>query len=210
MKTLRVLLVTLMLTSAGMARAGMYAKFAGLYSSPGDIQVNNAAAFRASLKSNMGMAIALGYKISAVRADIEIQSFSNSTSSGSTNTGNASTTGGYKQFNGFVNAYVDLPSFVGLSGYVGAGFGEARVDLSHLSAMQGSSNVVQVSGRDKAFGYQVMAGLQYHLLGQATIHAGYRWLHKNDITLQNGVGNTMQKLTLGTDRMFELGVAIGF
>ena len=130
MKTLRVLLVTLMLTSAGMARAGMYAKFAGLYSSPGDIQVNNAAAFRASLKSNMGMAIALGYKISAVRADIEIQSFSNSTSSGSTNTGNASTTGGYKQFNGFVNAYVDLPSFVGLSGYVGAGFGEARVDLA--------------------------------------------------------------------------------
>lgn len=210
MKTFRLLLVTLMLMAASIARAGMYAKFAGLYNSPGDIQVNNTAAFRASLKSNMGLAGALGYKFSAVRAEVELQSFSNNTSGGSTNTGSASTSGGYKQFNGFVNAYVDLPTFVGLSGYIGAGYGKARVDLSGFTATQGTSNVVQFSGKDSAYGYQVMAGVQYHLLGQATIHAGYRWVHKNDITLQNGVGNNLQKLSLGSDRIFELGVAIGF
>jgi len=129
------------------------------------VKVDNASAFRTSLKSSLGYSASLGYKFSMVRAELEVQYFNSSASGASDSSGGGLTVSGdYKQYSAFLNGYVDLPSFLGLAPYVGAGVGKAVIDLDQFSAQQGGGNVVQLWGRGMANGYQFMAGLQYHVL----------------------------------------------
>jgi opacity protein-like surface antigen len=118
--------------------------------------------------------------------------------------------GDYKQYSGFVNAYLDVPSFFGLAPYIGAGLGVAKIDLDQLSAQQGATNVVQLSGIGQAYSSQIMLGLQFHVLGKATLNAGFRLQHKQGFGIHNYASNLRQDLSLGTDRMFEIGLAWGF
>ena len=208
------LLVAIALTAVSSVWAGAYVKVSGLYNQPSDLRINNASAFKASLKNNMGLGAAVGYKFSLLRAEAEIQHLRNGTnpnqSSGTLLGGTSETIGTLKETSGFANAYLDLPSFFGLAPYLGAGLGYARVDLDNLGLLRNSRPVLQFGGRDNVFGYQGMLGIQFHLLGRATVHAGYRIVKREDLSIRDVVANAQQTLTLGNNRIFEIGVALGF
>jgi opacity protein-like surface antigen len=68
----------------------------------------------------------------------------------------------------------------------------------------------QFSGRDSVFGYQGMAGLQFHVFGQATLNAGFRLVKREDLDVRDVFTSARQAVKLDTNRVFELGLAIGF
>jgi len=212
MKTSRIIVLAIALgAAAASARADFYTKIGALYNSPSDVKVDNAAAFRSSLKSSLGYSASMGYKVSLLRAEVEVQYFKNSTSGASNSSGSGLTVSGdYKQYSAFVNGYLDVPSFFGLAPYLGAGLGEARIDLDQLSAKQGNSSVVQLSGRGKANGYQFMGGLEFHAFGKATVNVGYRFMHKGSFDTHNFASNLRQNVSTGVDKMLEIGLAWGF
>jgi opacity protein-like surface antigen len=196
--------------AAPFSQAGLYVKGAGLYNNPSDLQINNVAAFKTSLKSNIGLSGAVGYKFSMFRLEAELQRLSSDTESASTSTGVASVTGALKEVTGFANGYVDLPSFFGLGPYIGAGLGYVRTDFENFSISRGPTSLARYSGSDSVFGYQGMIGLQFSILRTATIHAGYRIMKRQDIAVRDVVTNAMQDVKLGDNRLFEVGLAFGF
>jgi len=86
----------------------------------------------------------------------------------------------------------------------------AKIDLDQLSARDGASDVVQMSGIGMAYSSQVMLGLQFHVLGKATVNAGYRLQRKQGFDTRNYASNLRQNVSLGSDRIFEIGIAWGF
>jgi opacity protein-like surface antigen len=212
MKTPHVLVfAAALIAAAATARADFYTKLGALYDSPADLKIDSAANFRSSIKGSLGYSASLGYKVSLVRAEVEVEYFKNSLSNGSnTSSSGLAVNGDYKQYSGFVNAYLDVPSFFGLAPYVGAGLGMAKIDLDQLSVHDGASNVVQMSGTGKAYSSQVMLGLEFHVLGKATVNAGYRLQRKQGFDTRNYASNLRQNVSLGTDRLFEIGIAWGF
>ncbi len=211
MKTLHLLgIAAVIFSAANTSHAGFYAKATGLYTSSSDISIDNAKSFKASLGSNTGIAAALGYKFSMLRAEVELQSMKSGSSGGANTSGSALSTGSFKQFNGFVNGFVDLPSFFGLAPYVGAGVGRAEVNLANFNVLQGASNVLHISDKKDVFGYQLMAGLEFHLMGQATLHAGYRIINRQNMDMRDVISSAQQSVKFGDSHIFELGVALGF
>jgi opacity protein-like surface antigen len=204
-----------LIIAAPLAQAGgLYVKAAALYNRPGDVEVNNVRAFKASLKNNTGFSAAVGYKFSLLRAEAELQSLRNGTetdeTSGTLFTGIGRTGGSVKETSGYANAYFDFPAFFGLSPYLGAGLGFARVNLDNLARTSNNTPVLQYSGSDSVFGYQGMLGLQFHIFGQATINAGYRIVKHQDIAVRDVLANARQNVKFGDNQMFELGFALGF
>ena len=195
-------------------QAGVYVKAAGLYNRPGDIHINNTTAFGASLKSNVGLSAALGYQLSQFRVEAELQRLSSDTepaeTSGTLFGGIGATTGAIKETAGFANGYFDFPSFFGFAPYLGAGLGYARVNLDNLGRTRNGTPALQFSGRDSVFGYQAMLGFQFHLFGTATLNGGYRFIKRQDMAVRDVTANAQRSLKLGDNRMFELGLAIGF
>ena len=206
-------LLCLGLASASIGHAGPYVKVTGLYTQPSDISVNNTSAFRASLKNNVAIAGAVGYKLALFRVEAELQHAKNKSeadeSSGTLFAGSGRTFGSLKQTSGFANGYFDVPAFFGIAPYIGAGLGYARFDVSDLGRSNNNVPFARFSGRDSVFGYQAMAGLQLHLIGPATLNAGFRLVRHEDIDVRNVVANARESLSFGTNRVFELGVAIG-
>ena len=194
--------------------AGLYVKAAGLYNRPGDVEINSVSAFKASLKNNTGFAGAVGYKFSLLRVEAELQYLNNSTepdeTAGTLLAGVVRTAGSVKETSGFANALFDFPAFFGLSPYIGAGLGYARVNVDHLMRTRNNAPVVEFSGRDSVFGFQGMLGVQLHFLGQATINAGYRIVKRGNVAVRDVLLNARQNVNLGNNQLFELGLAIGF
>jgi hypothetical protein len=84
------------------------------------------------------------------------------------------------------------------------------VDVEELGRTRNSVRILQFSGSEAAFGYQGMVGLRYTILGQATIHAGYRIVKREDVAVRDVLSNFEHTLALGDNRMFELGLSINF
>jgi len=210
MKTSRLLALVAALGLTCAAHAAFYTKLSGLYSSSSDVKVDNASSFKTSLKSNAGIAGSVGYKFPFVRAEGELQYFKSNFSGGSNSGGGVSTTGDSKQISGFANAYVDGPSTLGLAPYIGVGLGMTQVDLGSLNGSQSGSNVVHFSGSHDVFAYQVMAGLQFHIVGEATFNVGYRYQHKENMSLTNAATSAKQSVKFAASNIFELGVSLGF
>jgi opacity protein-like surface antigen len=207
-------LTALTVAAAPFSRAGVYLKIAGLYNQPSDVSISNVSAFRASLKNNVGISGALGYKFTLFRVEAELQHLRSGTegeeTSGTSLGGIGRTVGTLKETSGFANGYVDFPSFFGLAPYIGAGLGYARVNIDNLARTRNDVPVYQFSGREAVFGYQGMVGLQYHLFGQATLNAGFRLVKHEDVAVRDVLASAQRSLSLGHNRVFELGVAIGF
>jgi opacity protein-like surface antigen len=197
-----------------LCHAGTYFKVAGLYTRPGDLSIDSTTAFKASLKNNTGVAGALGYKFTLFRVEAELLHVRNGTepdeSSGTLVGGVRRTVGSIKETSGFANAYVDFPSFFGLAPYVGAGLGYARINVDGVGSTRNNVPFAQFSGRDSVFGYQGMAGLQFHVFGQATLNAGFRLVKREDLDVRDVFTSARQAVKLDTNRVFELGLAIGF
>jgi opacity protein-like surface antigen len=175
------------------------------------VKVDNAANFKTSLKDGLAYSAAFGYKFTKVRAEVELQYFKASAGSASDNTGGSlAANGDYKQFTGFVNGYVDLKSFLGLMPYIGVGLGEAKIDLSQLGAHKGASKVVDVSGKNMANGYQLMAGVQYALAGKAVANVGFRVVKMGSFQTHDFASNVRRDVSTGVNKIFEIGVAWRF
>jgi len=111
---------------------------------------------------------------------------------------------------GFANAFVDLPVAAGLGVYLGGGLGFARANFDNFSGRQAGVAVAQYSGKDSAFAYQVAGGAQFSFADRATLHAGYRIVKQGDISVRDSVSAAEQTVKLGNNRLFEIGLAIGF
>jgi opacity protein-like surface antigen len=212
MKMSRVIVLALALgAAAASARAEYYLKVDALYENASDVKVDSASDFRTSLKTSLGYSAAFGYKFTKVRVEAELQYFKSSANGASDSTGSSlSASGAYKQFSGFVNGYVDLKSFLGLTPYIGAGLGEAEINLDQLSAEHGASKVVQFSSRNMASGYQAMVGLQYPVLGKATASIGFRILHMGSFQTHDIASHVRQDVSSGLNKIFEIGLAWHF
>jgi opacity protein-like surface antigen len=199
---------------APFCHAGTYVKAAGLYNRPSDIHIDNPTNFRASLKRNVGFSLALGYKFTVFRVEAEGQYLRSNTepeeTAGTLFGGIGRTTGSTRETAGLVNGYVDLPSYFGLSPYVGLGLGYARVKLDDLGRTRNGAATLQFSGREAVFGYQGMVGLQYSVFGQATLNAGYRIGKREDLAVRDVLGDLRHTLRLGNHRAFEIGLSLGF
>lgn len=207
---IRLLVWAFLAGCAAEAEAGVYVKFAGLYNRPSDLEVANAAAFKASLKNNTGFAAAMGFKFSLLRLEAELQHLRAGAEDGASATGPVKVSGALKETTGFANLLVDLPGIFGLGPYLGAGLGYARVDLSNLGVTRANVPVAQFSGADSVFGYQGMGGLQWRIFGTLTINAGYRIVVREKIAVRDVAANARERLSLGRNRIFELGLALGF
>ncbi|MCQ3830038.1 outer membrane beta-barrel protein [Microbulbifer elongatus] len=76
----------------------------------------------------------------------------------------------------FVNAYYDFDSSWTLKPYIGAGIGNAWVDVEYRP-----SGVGIIDDDDSVLAYQVMAGLNYWCSEQLSFFGGLRWRQTDDI-----------------------------
>ncbi len=212
MKSSRVIVLAIALGAAvASARAAYYLDVNALYENASDVKVDSASDLRTSFKDSLAYSAAFGYKFTKVRAEVELQYFKSSAGGATNSSGNSLTASGdYKQFTGFVNGLVDLKSFLGLIPYVGVGLGEAKINLDNLTAKQGGKDVVQFSGKNMASGYQLMAGLQYALVGKAVAHVGFRVVKMGSFDTHDFANYVRRDISTGVNKLFEIGVAWRF
>lgn len=82
----------------------------------------------------------------------------------------------------FLNAYYDFDLGTQWSPYVGAGIGNAWVDVSYRP-----SRVRIIDDDDSVFAWQVMAGLNYLCSEQLTFFGGLRWRETDDIGVRSSL-----------------------
>ena len=196
--------------AASVRADGFYVRGQTMFNHPQDVATSSATSFRTSLDSNVGYGLALGYQFPVLRLEAELQHFKQEAAQGSNAFGPTTGSGDFRQSTGFANAFVDLPVLPALSVYLGGGLGFARVNFRNFSAQQAGVGVVQYSGRDRAFAHQVAAGLQFSLAGRATLHAGYRIVKQGDVEVSEAFTAARQTVRIGANRLFELGLTIGF
>jgi opacity protein-like surface antigen len=74
------------------------------------------------------------------------------------------------------NAYVDLGTYHGITPYIGAGIGGARVEWDNLrNEIPGLPPVEHEGSANWRFAYAVMAGASYCLTNKLKLDAGYRY-----------------------------------
>lgn len=78
----------------------------------------------------------------------------------------------------FANLYYDFDLGTALKPYVGAGIGNASVDVTYSP-----SDVGIIDDSDDVFAYQIMGGVNYDLSEQVTLFGGLRWRETDDITV---------------------------
>ena len=73
------------------------------------------------------------------------------------------------------NAYVDLGTYAGITPYIGAGIGGARVDWDDLVNETDDGSFAHEGGSDWRFAYAAMVGASYCLTHNAKLDVGYRY-----------------------------------
>jgi opacity protein-like surface antigen len=204
----------LVLSMASTASAAVYFRVSGLFNRAGDVRVDDLNAFSASLKSNRGVAAALGYKFPFIRLEAELQHLQAETeprpTSGTLIGGHQADTGTIKETDGFANVYVDIPAVFHLQPYLGAGLGFARVSVDQLGRARNGALNLHYAGSDSVFGYQFMAGLRYELIGRIALNAGYRVVSHGDFSIREVPADARRTLILSDNRMFEVGLGFSF
>ncbi len=77
------------------------------------------------------------------------------------------------------NAYVDLGTYYGITPYLGAGIGGARVKWDDLRNTIDGTTDVHAGAQSWRFAYALMAGASYCLTDNLKLDAGYRFSHIN-------------------------------
>lgn len=73
------------------------------------------------------------------------------------------------------NAYIDLGTYHGITPYVGAGIGGARINWSDLKNTTPEGETEHRGSKSWRFAYAVMAGASYCLTNRVKLDAGYRF-----------------------------------
>ncbi|MBY6211618.1 outer membrane beta-barrel protein [Microbulbifer agarilyticus] len=76
----------------------------------------------------------------------------------------------------FANVYYDFDLGSPFKPYIGAGIGNADVDIEYRP-----SGVTIINDDDSVFAYQVMAGINFDATEQLTVFGGVRWRETDDI-----------------------------
>lgn len=77
------------------------------------------------------------------------------------------------------NAYVDLGTYAGVTPYVGAGIGGARIKWSDLANDAPDYDLVHEGSTEWRFAWSLMAGASYCLTQNLQLDAGYRYTRVN-------------------------------
>ena len=203
--THRLLLAVLCLGLTAASHAGLYSRASALYIKP---ETWDSTGVNASLDSNLGYAVAVGYKLTALRVEGEFISARNSLDSANL-TGTTPTTTGTLSHNGvFANAYLDIFKFLMIEPYIGAGIGYLDVKASNISFANG----VRYNDSDAVIGYQALAGVNVALTDHIRVGAGVRYITSEKPSLSsNSSGSAGPSLS---DRfqatMFEISTRYDF
>lgn len=133
----------------------------------------------------------IGYQINSyLRTDLTVDYDFGSDFTGSTTgtcaaplTGTCTSTdlSAYTAWNLLANVYVDLGTYIGITPYIGAGFGGSYVtwdDLRNTECDGGGTcnpTIIHEGSSDWRFAYAVMAGLSYNFSKKLTVDLGYRY-----------------------------------
>ncbi len=171
--------------------------------------VTNAGA-RAVIKSDLDnswvIGAGAGYKWQWLRADATIDYGTKANYAGDTAAMNDDFTAKIDSIAVLANAYGDLGTWYGLTPYVGAGFGTARVSTSDFS-QHFLPAVASVSTTTKwNMAWALMAGVSYRVSGNYSIDLGYRHINLGDAqTGRDAYGNQLTFKKLSGDEI-RLGV----
>src|SRR5690606_23219142 len=81
----------------------------------------------------------------------------------------------YKALLLMANAYVDLGTYRGITPYVGAGIGGARIKWDNLDNTIGPDTWTHKGSKNWRFAWSLMAGASYCLTQNLQLDAGYRF-----------------------------------
>jgi opacity protein-like surface antigen len=135
------------------------------------------------LKEAWSIGGGIGYRINShLRTDVTVDWMSKSNFTGST-VGvcgglpcTSSDVGGYSALVLLANAYVDLGTYSGITPYVGAGVGGARVAWNDLENTVGGVTTRHRGTASARFAYALMAGASYCVNDKLDVDVGYRFM----------------------------------
>jgi len=188
--------------------AGFYVKGGLLYNSPDDIEVKGANNYTSVLDNSLGFTGAVGYKLSYLRIEGELNFF-DSKISGNDLEG-INTAGNLEKTSIFANAYFEIPGTPIIEPYIGAGIGITQVDFdfqTNAEAPAVPELAFSSSYDDSILSFQLMAGLRFNLIDSVEIYAGYRYISTQSLSFTD----TNYSLNPGDGQnVFEVGFGFGF
>lgn len=179
MKSLSLILTTLVALIPAAADAGVYGRFSATHNNIRDLKasIENDENIEATVDAGLGYSAALGYKFSMLRLEGEYYWSSNSIGNSKNEWIHAA--GDIDVSSWFGNAYLDLPLFPIVHPYVGVGVGMTKVEFSDVRV---SVEGVQLFNQDfttddSVLGYQLLAGLVVDLpITDLSLSLGYRYI----------------------------------
>jgi opacity protein-like surface antigen len=139
-----------------------------------------------TLRSSFSAGAGVGYKINSVlRTDLtfdyQFRSNFNGSTGGCGGTCSSTDRTSMTAMSLLANAYADLGTYSGVTPYVGAGIGGAKVNwasLQNTGCSAGTCTTYTHQGYDEyRFAYALMAGVSYDLTHSLALDLGYRWMH---------------------------------
>ncbi|HOO92327.1 MAG TPA: outer membrane beta-barrel protein [Opitutales bacterium] len=179
MKSLSLILTTLVALIPAAADAGVYGRFSATHNNIRDLKasIENDENIEATVDAGLGYSAALGYKFSMLR--IEGEYYWSSNSIGNSKNEWIHAAGDIHVSSWFGNAYLDLPLFPIVHPYVGVGVGMTKVEFSDVRV---SVEGIQLFNQDfttddSVLGYQLLAGLVVDLpITDLSLSLGYRYI----------------------------------
>ncbi|MDD4348720.1 MAG: outer membrane beta-barrel protein [Opitutales bacterium] len=179
MKSLSLILTTLVALIPAAADAGVYGRFSATHNNIRDLKasIENDENIEATVDAGLGYSAALGYKFSMLR--IEGEYYWSSNSIGNSKNEWIHAAGDIDVSSWFGNAYLDLPLFPIVHPYVGVGVGMTKVEFSDVRV---SVEGIQLFNQDfttddSVLGYQLLAGLVVDLpITDLSLSLGYRYI----------------------------------
>lgn len=138
-----------------------------------------------SLRSSFSLGAGVGYKINSVlrtdlTLDYQFRSNFNGSTTGCGGTCSSTDRSSVSALSLLANAYADLGTYSGITPYVGAGIGGAKLNwasLQNTGCQAGSCTTYTHEGYDDyRFAWALMAGVSYDVTSNVAVDLGYRWM----------------------------------
>lgn len=142
-------------------------------------------ALNGNLRSSFSLGAGVGYQINSVlRTDLtfdyQFKSNFNGSTSGCGGTCSSTDRSSVTAMSLLANAYADLGNFNGITPYVGAGIGGAKLNWASLQNTGCTGAVCTTythnGADDYRFAYALMAGVSYDVTSNIAVDLGYRWM----------------------------------